>query len=107
MAGIVLITGGTSGFGLETAKAFHAAGYRVIIASRSAEKVKKTVAEFGFSAGYTLDVTNYDQWLKVREMIKEEFGGIDILINNAGGGVKIAAIWGRAIWSHLGTYIFW
>lgn len=88
----VFITGGTSGFGLETAKAFHRAGYRVIIAARNRDKIEETVSRFGFDAGYTLDVTKYEQWSKVRENVNKTLGVIDILINNAGGGVKIAPI---------------
>ena len=89
MAETVLITGGTSGFGLETAKVLHKAGYNVIIASRNAEKIKETTHYYGFSDGYCLDVTKYENWIDVRQKILKKHGGIDILINNAGGGIKV------------------
>ena len=85
----VLITGATSGYGLETAKLFKEKGYTVLIASRNAEKVNKCVEKYGFDKGYTLDVTDYDGWLKMRDEIKNEFGVIDILVNNAGAGISI------------------
>ncbi len=91
MSRVVLITGGTSGYGLETAKLFQKNGDKVIIASRNAEKVAKTVAEFGFAAGYKLDVTKYEEWESLKAQIDRDFGTVDVLINNAGGGVSLVA----------------
>ena len=91
MSRIILITGGTSGYGLETAKLFKKYGDTVIIASRNPEKVEKTVDEYGFDAGFTLDVTKYEQWLDIKNKITEKFGAVDVLINNAGGGVKLVS----------------
>ena len=85
----VLITGGTSGYGLETAKLFKENGDTVIIASRNLEKVNDTVKKYGFAAGYKLDVTKYEEWVDLKNKITAEFGTVDVLINNAGGGVKL------------------
>ncbi len=91
MSRVVLITGGTSGYGLATAKLFKNNGDKVIIASRNAEKVKRTVEQFGFAAGYKLDVTKYEEWQSVKAQIDKDFGAVDVLINNAGGGVSLVA----------------
>ncbi|MBQ4048983.1 MAG: SDR family oxidoreductase [Clostridia bacterium] len=86
---IVLVTGATSGYGLATAYKFKAEGDTVIIASRNAEKVNKVVSEGGFDAGFTIDVTDYTAWLALKDFIMERYGRIDVLVNNAGGGVAI------------------
>lgn len=85
----VLITGATNGYGLETAKLFKKNGYTVIIAARNIEKVNACTEKYGFDKGYRLDVTNYDEWLTVRDDIVKAYGGIDILVNNAGAGISI------------------
>lgn len=86
---VVIVTGATSGYGLATAKMFHAHGDRVIIASHNAEKVHQTVADCGFSDGYVMDVTDYDAWLGLKEFVIAKYGRIDVLVNNAGGGISI------------------
>lgn len=87
---VVLITGATSGYGLATAKKFKADGDIVIVASRNAQKVESVVKENGFDFGYTIDVTKYDEWVALQETVVDKFGRIDVLVNNAGGGVRIA-----------------
>ena len=89
MARKVLITGATSGYGLESAKLFQKNGDTVIIASRNEDKVSRTVRDFGFAVGYKLDVTHYEEWVALKEKISKDFGTVDILVNNAGGGVKL------------------
>lgn len=85
----VLVTEATSGYGLETAKLFKKNGYTTLIASRNSEKVNLCVEKFGFDAGYTLDVTDYDGWLTVKDAILRDFGRLDVLVNNAGAGISI------------------
>ncbi len=86
---LAIITGATSGYGLATAKKLKAEGYFVVIASRNTEKVAKTVKEFGFDDGYVLDVCSYSEWEKFAKYIQVKYGKVDVLVNNAGGGVAI------------------
>lgn len=89
MKKIAIVTGATSGYGLATAKKLQADGFTVLIVSRNAEKVENTVKEFGFDAGFTLDVTDNAGWLELKKFALEKYGRVDALVNNAGGGVAI------------------
>lgn len=81
----VLITGASSGFGKETAKLFHSKGWKVIATMRSPEK-ETELTQFKDVLVLPLDVQNYDS---IQFGIKKginHFGGIDVVINNAGYG---------------------
>ena len=85
---VVFITGGTSGFGKATAERFAQEGARVIIAARSQDALDAVSAAVGCDA-LRMDVTDYDAWLQARAYILERYGRLDVLINNAGGGIAI------------------
>ena len=89
MQRVVVITGATSGYGLAMARKFHENGDRVIAVSRSAEKVERVVRENGFYAGYTMDVRCAQEWEGLCAFVREKAGRVDVLVNNAGGGVCI------------------
>ena len=89
MSKVVIITGATSGFGLEAAKLFKANGDIVIAASRNPQKVKTIINEYGFDDGFVLDVTDYDAWQELKAYIIGKYGHVDVLVNNAGCGVSI------------------
>lgn len=83
---VVLITGATSGYGLATAKKFKEAGDLVIVASRNRDKVERVVSENGFDSGFVIDVTDYEKWIELKNYVMENYGKIDVLVNNAGCG---------------------
>ena len=89
MKRIVVITGATSGYGLAAAKKFKEQGDIVVAASRNEEKVKRIARENGFDLGVQIDVTKYEDWERLVASVKEKYGRIDVLVNNAGGGVAI------------------
>ena len=81
-------TGGSSGYGREMARLFVQDGYRVVIAARGEEKLRQAAAEIG--CGYfKMDVTDPEDWKQAVAYARQELGGLDILINNAGGGVAV------------------
>ncbi|MGD2182297.1 glucose 1-dehydrogenase [Lusitaniella coriacea] len=80
-----VITGGNSGIGLETAKAFIREGARVIIFGRDRATLDKAVEELGEGAiSVQGDVINEQDRERLFEKAKAQFGGLDILFVNAG-----------------------
>ena len=81
----ILVTGGSSGIGLETARALIARGARVVITGRDAGKAKAAAAEIGAQMGIAADVTTEAGREATLKAASDALGGLDILINNAGG----------------------
>ncbi len=80
-----LITGGTSGIGLETARQFIAEGARVAVTGSSAAGVENARKELGDKAlVIQSDAGDVEGQKKVAQQIEEAFGHLDILFVNAG-----------------------
>ncbi|MDZ5456294.1 SDR family oxidoreductase [Azohydromonas lata] len=84
---VAVITGGTSGIGLATAKLFHAEGAQVFITGRRQAELDAAVAAIGKNAvGVQADSANNADLDRLVETIRERAGRIDSLFVNAGGG---------------------
>ena len=87
---VAVVTGGSSGIGLATAKAFALEGARVIIAGRSAESLAAAAIEIGGDVTtYQLDVSSVSSIRQIFSAIIEKFGTIDALFVNAGASSMI------------------
>ena len=104
----VLITGAASGMGRATAEVFAAEGAHVALTDIAAESVREVADDLvhrGFSAeAWTLDVADGAAIDLVVAAVAQRFGGLDIVINNAGVGgfaaidaANYEAIWTRAL----------
>lgn len=86
-AKIVLVTGGTSGIGLATAKRFVAEGAYVFITGRRQTELDAAVKEVGENIrGVQGDVSNLKDLDRLFATIKEEKGTLDVVFANAGWG---------------------
>ena len=82
---IAVITGGSSGIGLATAKELKQNGARVVIVGRNAEAVNKAADELGGDTlGVTADVLKIADIKRAFQTIREQTGRVDILFVNAG-----------------------
>lgn len=85
----IILTGGSSGLGKQTAKDLVEAGAHVIITGRDKDKLGKVALEIGCTA-YHADVSNEKDAEATVNFAMEKWGAIDVLINNAG-----FAKWGK------------
>lgn len=101
----VLITGASRGIGAAAARAFAAAGANVALTARSEEALAELAGEIGPRAiAVPCDVSRYDEVEAAVAATCQAFGGLDILINNAGAIEPIARLeasspddWGKVI----------
>ncbi|MEM6890905.1 MAG: SDR family oxidoreductase [Pseudomonadota bacterium] len=83
-----VITGGTTGIGLASARAFLAAGAQVLITGRSQDKVDAAVADLGEGAfGIAADSANIADLERLAAAAKSHLGRVDVLFVNAGNGM--------------------
>jgi NAD(P)-dependent dehydrogenase (short-subunit alcohol dehydrogenase family) len=100
---VALVTGGTSGLGLATAKRFAAEGATVIVTGRRQAELDAAVQELGgTTCGVRGDVSNLPDLDQLYETIRKTFGRLDVLFANAGGGAFVPL--GEVTESHFDKY---
>ncbi len=82
---VFLITGASSGIGAATARQAAEAGYRLVLAARSTDKIEALAEELDGLA-VTCDVTEWDQQQAMVEAALDAYGRIDVAFANAGFG---------------------
>jgi NADP-dependent 3-hydroxy acid dehydrogenase YdfG len=88
---VFLITGASSGIGAATARAASQAGYRLVLAARSLDRLQTLAAELGGeqrALALGCDVTESDQQEQLVARALEHFGRLDVAFANAGFGAK-------------------
>lgn len=114
---VAIVTGASSGLGVDFARALANQGANIAIVARREEKLKevqKEIEEIGVTCRYYVcDVMKTEQIKSAVEQVEKDFGRIDILVNNAGLGLVDAAdkttdeMWRSMIDTNLnGVYFF-
>lgn len=86
---VVVITGASSGLGEETARHLSAQGANVALGARRTERIESLAEEInssnnGKAIAVTTDVTQRDQVKQLVDAAVDEFGQVDVMLNNAG-----------------------
>src|ERR1700684_2712624 len=89
---VAVITGGASGIGLAAAKRFAALGMKVCIADLGDDRLKAAEAELASASpkgaanvmAMAVDVSKVEEVLSLEGVVRQRFGGTDLLMNNAG-----------------------
>ncbi len=87
VSGSVIVTGGTKGIGKVAAEEFLDASCSVAVCSRDQDNVDEAVddlSEHGEVYGDSVDVRDHDLVQEFVDAVADEFGGVDVLVNNAG-----------------------
>jgi len=88
---VVVVTGGSAGIGLEASRLFAAEGAKVLICSRRDEALAQAAANIKDTTGasvdiISIDVTKLEDIERLVSYVKDTYGRIDVLVNNAGTG---------------------
>jgi NADP-dependent 3-hydroxy acid dehydrogenase YdfG len=86
---VVVVTGAASGYGKATAKRLHQAGARVIITDIDEGGLRAAADEIGGVEAFSQDVTKPEDWKRLFDNVMKVHGHVDVLVNNAGGGISI------------------
>src|SRR4051812_35585072 len=88
---VMAITGASSGIGAATARAAVAAGWRVVLAARSTDKLEALAEELGGedrALAVRCDVTSWEDQQALVKASLDKFGALDAFVANAGFGAK-------------------
>src|SRR6516165_10078660 len=81
---VALVTGANQGIGLQIAKDLVAHGFTVLVGSRNLERGEAAAKEVGPDArALQLDVTDKASIIAAAELVRKEFGRLNVLVNNA------------------------
>lgn len=85
---VAIITGATLGMGEAASKLFAEEGAKVVVVARKPDRIEKLVKEIleagGRAIGVSADVSKEEDWTRITDEAVRTFGGINILVNNAG-----------------------
>ena len=83
---VAIVTGASKGIGLATAKLFSQKGAKLVLVSRSEDRLENIARDLPDAIAVPADMTKLPAITRMIDRAAENFGGIDILVNNAGQG---------------------
>jgi len=91
---VIIVTGGSSGFGLEAARILLEMGAKVIITGRDQERLNKAAADLNHEnlLAVQADACKTEDWKDLIEKTLAKFSRIDVLVNNHGAGVHVTEV---------------
>ncbi len=89
---VVVITGGSSGFGKGTAQRFLEEGARVLITGSNEERLRQARESLGAVDAFRADAADPGDWERLEAFVSDRFGRIHVLVNNAGSGISVRPI---------------
>lgn len=92
LSGVALVTGASQGIGRAAAEALLNAGYQVVLVARSREKLEEVASSNERAHAISCDVTNPEDVDQLYEVIRDRFGRLDVVFNNAGASLPSAEI---------------
>ena len=87
-----IVTGASSGLGVQMARALHEAGASVVLAARRKDRLDEVASDLENSFVWPCDVANDNELDDLVAATMDAYGRIDVLVNNAGTGEPIAAL---------------
>ena len=91
---VIIITGGSSGFGLESARILLEMDAKVVITGRNKDRLQRAKQDLAHAnlMAVQADAVKTEDWKRLVARTQEKFGRIDCLVNNHGAGIKIAEV---------------
>jgi NAD(P)-dependent dehydrogenase (short-subunit alcohol dehydrogenase family) len=86
---VIVITGGSSGYGKAAARRLAQEGAKVTITGRDARALERACDEIPGVEPYRADASKWEDWQGLYAAVMQQHGRIDVLVNNAGSGLSI------------------
>ena len=86
---VVIVTGASSGIGEATARRLASEGARLVLAARRTDRIQTLAEELAESVAVTTDMRDPTQVRALVAAATDAYGGVDVLVNNAGQGLHV------------------
>jgi NAD(P)-dependent dehydrogenase (short-subunit alcohol dehydrogenase family) len=89
---VIIVTGASSGIGQAAARRLAGEGARLVLAARRTDRIQMLAEEVGEAVAVTTDMRDPTQVRALVAVATDAYGGVDVLVNNAGQGLHVPAM---------------